>query len=222
MSFFKRKKEKKPEVSYANPHVIEIENFSRDIESFVLFGSSRFLNEHNFGNSDDIKISYLSDDITYSSFLTQMLSTSYKFGLMRVQSNNKDNLRKTLYHNLFNPNVEMFGVVFERRDIKLATMIDAYQFQMDILDVRLPNLKMDKHHYFSGYIEPQSTLVISFFPTEMISSDFSENVKFGNARLSGVNVAPVIIHTTPKLKRMLEGGKTFFNKLKSLFKRKNK
>jgi hypothetical protein len=56
MSFFKHKKEKTPEVSYANPHVIEIENFSRDIESFVLFGSSRFLNEHNFGNSDAIKI----------------------------------------------------------------------------------------------------------------------------------------------------------------------
>ena len=224
MKLFSKKKksniEEEVNSKVSNPFIVQIENTSSEAKPFVLFGSNRFLNEKNFGNSKEIKISYLGENTPYASILTEMLTTSYKIGLIRVQSNNSKNIRQTLGLNMANPNVGMYDVVFEKREIKLAIMMDAYQMQSDIIDVRLPNLKMDKHYYFSGQIEPNSILVISIFPTEIISSGILEEVKYKNARISGTNVAPVIIHTTSRLKRLMQGGTTFLKKLKNLFKKK--
>lgn len=217
MSLFKRKnKVSKANISpmVSNPHIIEIKNKSSEVQDFVLFGSNMHLNEPNFGNNKNICIKYLSDQISYSSFLTEMLTTKYKIGLLRIQSSNIENMIQTLNYNKYNSNVEMFDVVFTRREIKLAIMRDAYQFQNDILDVRLPKIEMDKYHYLHGKIEGESTIVISFFPIEIDETEYRVE------RISGYNVAPVIIHTTSKIKRLLEVGETFLNKLKSLFKRK--
>lgn len=210
------KSEQESERLVSNPFLIQVENTSNSCQEFVLFGSSRFYREPNFGNNDSVKISCLSENTTYASLLADMISTSYQIGLMRVQSNNPKNIRQTLSHNMQNHNAGMYDVVFEQREIKLAIMLDAYQFQSDILDVRLPNLKLDKNHYFSGKIEPKTIIVFSIFPVTV------NGVNYKNERLSGKNVAPVIIQTTSSFKRIIEGSETFLKKFKNLFRKKKK
>ena len=79
-------------------------------------------------------------------------------------------------------------------------MKDAYQYQNDIIDVTKV-VTIDGNSYISFTLLASATLVISMFPVAIVSSKAVLNG--GSAlnsakapRLSGKNVAPVIIQTS--------------------------
>ena len=79
-------------------------------------------------------------------------------------------------------------------------MRDAYQQQSDILDVTKP-LTIDGNTFITFTLLANTTLVISMFPISVVSGkavlNGGQSLNRARApRLSGRNVAPVIIQTT--------------------------
>jgi len=91
----------------------------------------------------------------------------------------------------------------------LSIMRDAYQQQSDIIDVTKP-VTVDGNTYISFTLLNGATLTISMFPIAIISGKAKLNG--GNSlnsarapRLSGKNVAPVIIQTSQDVKGISKG-----------------
>ena len=83
-------------------------------------------------------------------------------------------------------------------------MRDAYQFQSDIIDVTKP-VTIDGNTAITFTLKANAILVISIFPVELISgkSKLNGGTSLARAkapRLSGKNVAPVIIQTSQGVK----------------------
>ena len=88
--------------------------------------------------------------------------------------------------------------------LNLSIARDAYQQQSDILDVTKP-VTIDGNSYVQFTLIASATLVISMFPVEVLSG--KARLNGGNSlnmarapRLSGKNVAPVIIQTAQAVK----------------------
>jgi hypothetical protein len=82
-------------------------------------------------------------------------------------------------------------------------MRDAYQFQNDILDIS-KTITVDGNTQITFPLLPLTDLVISMFPVSVLSSKAVLNGgtslnKAVAPRLSGKNVAPVIINTNQKV-----------------------
>lgn len=212
-------KKKKPLVqidqspSQSVPFIIRIENTSNETQNWILFGSNKFLSIDNFGNNPSVKVSnYSTEHTTYSAILQEFSSSEMKIGLMRFQSEKTSNLTQVISHHKVNNNAGFFDVCYEQRNLSLAIMWDAYQMQSGIVDARAEILINNKTH-LSGTIEAKSVILITLFPVEMVSERIT-NKKFSKPRISGVNVAPVIIH------QVKSATKGWFFKLKNWFKKK--
>ena len=88
-------------------------------------------------------------------------------------------------------------------------MRDAYQQQSDIIDVTKP-VTIDGNTFITFSLLAGAILTISMFPTSVISGKAKLNggtsVNSARApRLSGKNVAPVIIQTTQDVKGITKG-----------------
>lgn len=201
-NFFKKKKEvtfssqeKKPK--YADPYVILIENTTKEVKNWVVFGSNKYLQEENFGSDEGVELSNLGNsEMPYSAILQEFSMTSIKTGFIRFQSEDKKDIAQTISHHT-NRNTNGFynEPNYERRDIFLAIMKDAYQMQDDILDIRPANLLFNAETHLTGTIQPNSRIAISIFPIEVTTH---ETETLANERLSGKNVAPVIVQVSEK------------------------
>ena len=88
-------------------------------------------------------------------------------------------------------------------------MRDAYQFQNDILDVT-KTITVDGNTSITFPLLAGATLVISMFPIAVVSSKAVLNggASYNTARaprLSGKNVAPVIIQTSQDVRGITQG-----------------
>jgi len=88
--------------------------------------------------------------------------------------------------------------------LNLSIARDAYQQQSDILDVTKP-VTVDGNTYITFTLAGSAVFVISAFPVEVMSSKAALNggrsLNSARApRLSGKNVAPVIIQTAQSVK----------------------
>jgi hypothetical protein len=88
--------------------------------------------------------------------------------------------------------------------LNLSIARDAYQQQSDILDVTKP-VTVDGNTYITFALAGSAVFVISMFPVEVMSSKAALNggrsLNMARApRLSGKNVAPVIIQTAQAVK----------------------
>jgi len=173
------------EIDYVSPLVVEIKNTSDEKREWVLFGFNQFNQKPNFGNSEDIKITTL-DGIDYSSYFNSTSKEDYIIGKSRYYSSEKKNIKaKVFYHenNIFNG-------TYTRKQLDLSILMDAYQQQGDIIDFT-KIFNMSASHHLSGTVQPNSTLCITFYPRK-------ENSKI--PRTSGLNCAPVIIHSVSSIK----------------------
>ena len=88
-------------------------------------------------------------------------------------------------------------------------MRDAYQQQSDIIDVSKP-ITVDGNTYLTFTIFPTTYFTISMFPVSILSgkAELNGGAYLNNARaprLSGKNVAPVIIQTTQDVRGITKG-----------------
>ena len=171
--------------SYSHPMVIKIENLSEIPQKFKLFGFGKYGKKKRYGNNKNIKISSLSQH-SYDEYFTQMSEGCLLIKKFRFQSTEVKNLHEKFYHHQ--------SFIFEGKTVKselnLYNLHDAYQFQNDIIDVT-KHWVLTKDTFLSGEIKGKSIFVISlYFDIEGLEIP----------RLSGKNVAPVIIVTESKIK----------------------
>lgn len=199
----------------SNPYIISIENISAEEKNWVIFGSNVNLLALNHGNDLEVKVENKATQTPYSAILVEMISQRIKVGLIRFQSNDKKNIQEDNFIIVEQTNTSgTFQNSVKSSEVPLCIMMDAYQQQGNILDIRV-SFDIDKYTHLTGKISPKSKIIISLFPIE------KENETYDYQRLTGLNVAPVIfqtsIKTTPKTSFW-----AYWSKLKNVFKKTQK
>ena len=185
----------------SDPYVIQYTNTSTSTNSTaILFGYNDYFNSvgGNYGNPVNIVISNLQGG-TYGRLIAQSNNKFFKIGKWRFQSTNASQLSQTLTINHVDANGKQYST-----PLNLSIARDAYQQQSDILDVTKP-VTIDGNSYVTFTLFANTTFVISMFPVEVLSG--KARLNGGNSlnmarapRLSGKNVAPVIIQTAQAVK----------------------
>ena len=148
----------------------------------------------NFGNPAGITITNLQGG-TYGRLIAQSNNKFFKIGKWRFQSASAAQLQQTLQLTHVDANGKQYV-----SPLNLSIMRDAYQQQPDIIDVTKP-VTVDGNTFASFTLIAAATMVISMFPISVISgkAELNGGTLLNRARaprLSGKNVAPVIIQTT--------------------------
>lgn len=182
----------------SDPYVIAVANADVVAHTAVLFGYNDNFNTPNFGNNVLVTLTNLQGG-TYSRLIAQSNNKFFKIGKWRFQSATSAQLQVTL--NILHTDAN--GKTYST-PLNLSIMRDAYQQQADIVDVTKP-VTIDGNTSIQFTILNGATMVISMFPVAVISGKAKLNggssVNSAKApRLSGKNVAPVIIQTTQDVK----------------------
>ena len=178
----------------SDPYVIQYENTTLGTLTAVMFGYNDFFGSATYGNPVGITVTNLQGG-TYSRLLAQSNNKFFKIGKWRFQSANTSQLSQTLTLTHYDANGKQYST-----PLNLSIMRDAYQFQNDILDVTKP-VTVDGNTQITFPLLGATIFVISIFPVEVISGkavlNGGSSLNSARApRLSGKNVAPVIIQTT--------------------------
>ncbi|HRH53151.1 MAG TPA: hypothetical protein PLN38_07495 [Chitinophagales bacterium] len=197
-------------VAVSDPYVVQYANNCAVATTAVLFGYNDFGTATNYGNSTNITITNVQTGAVgtaaggYSRIISQSNNKFFKIGKWRFQSTTTGQLQVTLniYH------VDANGKQYVT-PLNLSIMRDAYQQQSDIIDVT-KQVTVDGNTYCTFTLLASSTIVISMFPIAVISGKAKLNgghsVNSARApRLSGKNVAPVVIQTTQNVKGIAKG-----------------
>jgi len=182
---------------------IQYENTTTDDLTAVIFGYNDNFGTANFGNPAGIVITNLQGG-TYGRLIAQSNNKFFRIGKWRFQSAASAQLQQTVTLTHFDANGKQYS-----SPLNLSIMRDAYQFQSDILDITKV-VTIDGNSQVSFTLLASTTMVISMFPTSVISGKAKLNgghsLNSAKApRLSGKNVAPVVIQTTQDVKGITKG-----------------
>jgi len=182
----------------SDPYVIQYTNTTAGNVTAILFGYNDYFGATNYGNPAAIVITNLQGG-TYGRLIAQSNNKFFKIGKWRFQSTTASQLSQTLTIFHVDANGKQYST-----PLNLSIARDAYQQQSDILDVTKP-VTIDGNSYVQFTLIASATLVISMFPVEVLSG--KARLNGGNSlnmarapRLSGKNVAPVIIQTAQAVK----------------------
>ena len=186
----------------SDPYVLQFQNTTTAQATAYIFGYNDYFATYAAQNSS-FTITSLQGG-TYSRMIAQSNNKPFKIGKFRFQSTTSANIATTFVIN----HVDANGKVMQT-PVNLSIMRDAYQQQSDIVDVSRP-VTVDGNTYLTLPVSGSSTVVISMFPTSVISPKAKLNGgAFDNSakapRLSGKNVAPVIIQTTQDVRGITKG-----------------
>ena len=181
-------------VAVSDPYVIQYQNTNTVDVTAYLFGYNDYFGATNYGNTTGVAITNLQGG-TYGRLIAQSQNKPFKIGKWRFQSATASQLQQTLSINHVDANGKQYSV-----PLNLSIMRDAYQQQSDIIDVTKP-VTVDGDTYISFTLKASTTFVISMFPVAILSGKAKLNGgAYDNTarapRLSGKNVAPVIIQTS--------------------------
>lgn len=196
-------------VQVSDPYVIQYTNTVAVPAICTLFGYNDYFDgtlTPNFGNPATVTITNLQTGTTagYTRMVAQSNNKFFKIGKWRFQSSNLAQLQITLNITHVDANGKQYIT-----PLNLSIMKDAYQQQSDIIDVT-KQVTIDGNTYINFSLLASTTFVISMFPIEVISGKAKLNggTSLNSAvapRLSGKNVAPVIIQTSQNVKGIAKG-----------------
>lgn len=184
-------------VGVSDPYVISYYNSATTNVTAILFGYNDYFGAANYGNTG-ITLTNLQGG-TYGRLIAQSNNKFFKIGKWRFQCSNASQLQQTLTINHVDANGKQYST-----PLNLSIMRDAYQQQSDILDVTKP-VTVDGNTFITFPLIAGQTFVISMFPVAVLSGKAKLNGgSYDNTarapRLSGKNVAPVIIQTSQSVK----------------------
>ena len=187
----------------SDPYVIQYVSTALVTSTAVIFGYNDNFNSATFGQPALVTVTSLMGG-TYGRLLAQSNNKFFKIGRWRFQSTTVGQLSQTLTLNHFDANGKQYST-----PLNLSIMRDAYQFQNDILDVT-KTITVDGNTSITFPLLANATMVISMFPVAVISGKAVLNggASYNTARaprLSGKNVAPVIIQTSQGVAGMSKG-----------------
>ena len=192
-------------LAVSDPYVIQYDNTNPGSVTAYLFGYNNYYYDvppaGNFGNPAGVIVTNLQTGTTagYAQLLAQSNNKFFRVGKWRFQCTTPAQLQVTLNINHVDANGKQYST-----PLNLSIMRDAYQQQSDIIDVTKP-VTVDGNTFISFTLLGSSVFTISIFPVAMISGKAKLNggTSLNTARaprLSGKNVAPVIIQTTQGVK----------------------
>lgn len=182
----------------SDPYVIQYANTTTNDVTAYMFGFNDYSGTANFGNPTAVVLTNLQGG-TYGRLFNQAQGKNFKVGKWRFQSSTASQLQQTVTINHVDANGKTYTV-----PLNLSVMLDAYQFQSTILDITKV-VTVDGNTFLSFTLKASATLVISVYPVAVLSGKAALNggKTYNTAkapRLSGKNVAPVIIQTTQDVK----------------------
>ncbi len=187
----------------SDPYVVSYQNTDVVPHTAILYGYNDNFGAPNYGNNALVIITNLQGG-TYGRLIAQSNNKFFKIGKWRFQCTTPAQLQVTMNINHVDANGKT-----QSTPMNLSIMRDAYQQQSDIIDVTKP-VTVDGNTYISFTLLNGATLTISMFPIAIISGKAKLNG--GNSlnsarapRLSGKNVAPVIIQTSQDVKGISKG-----------------
>ncbi len=189
----------------SDPYVIQFQNTTTATVTAYLFGFNLYNGVTNYGNNVATVITNLQNStVGYGGLFNQSQNKDFKIGKWRFQSTTASQLQQTLSINHVDANGKQYSV-----PLNLSIMVDAYQYQSTVLDVTKP-VTVDGNTYISFPLLGSSTMVISMFPVSILSGKAQLNggqaLNTAKApRLSGKNVAPVIIQTSQSVQGISKG-----------------
>lgn len=190
----------------SDPYVIQYNNTDVVPHTAILFGYNDYFNVANFGNNATVIITNLQTGTIagYGRMIAQSNNKFFVIGKWRFQCTTAAQLQVTLNINHVDANGKTYTT-----PLNLSIMRDAYQQQSDIIDITKP-VTIDGNTFITFNLLAGAILTISMFPTSVISGKAKLNggtsVNSARApRLSGKNVAPVIIQTTQDVKGITKG-----------------
>jgi hypothetical protein len=193
-------------VSVSDPYVIQYDNTALVPITAILFGYNDFFNQPNFGNPVLTIITNLQTGTIagYGRMIAQSNNKFFKIGKWRFQCTTPAQLQITLNITHVDANGKQYTT-----PLNLSIMRDAYQQQADIIDVS-KTVVIDGNTFITFTLLAGAVFTISMFPVSVISGKAKLNggtsVNSARApRLSGKNVAPVIIQTTQNVKGIAKG-----------------
>lgn len=187
----------------SDPYVIQYANTTTSDVTAYLFGYNDYFGVSNYGNPVAAVITNLQGG-TYGRLIAQSNNKNFKIGKWRFQSSTASQLQQTLQIYHVDANGKQYSV-----PMNLSIEKDSYQQQSDILDVTKV-VTVDGNTYLSFTLKGSATLVITMFPVAIVSNkaELNGGRQLNTARaprLSGRNVAPVIIQTTQDVKGITKG-----------------
>jgi hypothetical protein len=186
----------------SDPYVIQYYNSAATQATATLFGYNDYFGAVNYNNGT-ILLTNLQGG-TYGRLIAQSNNKFFKIGKWRFQSTNSQQLQITMVINHVDANGKSMTT-----PLNLSIMRDAYQQQSDIIDVTKP-VTIDGNSFIQFTIYPTTYFTISMFPVSILSgkAELNGGAYLNQARaprLSGKNVAPVIIQTTQDVRGITKG-----------------
>jgi len=187
----------------SDPYVIQYQNTTAGQLTATLFGYNDNFGTANFGNNVGIVITNLQGG-SYGRLLAQSNNKFFKIGKWRFQSTNSQQLQITVSVNHVDANGKTMS-----SPLNLSIMRDAYQQQSDIIDLTRA-VTIDGNSFLTFPLLANTFLTISMFPVSILSgkAELNGGAYLNSARaprLSGKNVAPVIIQTTQDVRGITKG-----------------
>jgi len=182
----------------SDPYVIQYAETSGADVTAILFGYNDYFGAANFGNAATTTITNLQGG-TYSRLVAQSNNKFFKIGKWRFQCDDAAQLQQTLSLTHVDANGKQYST-----PLNLSIMRDAYQQQPDIIDVT-KLVTVDGNTFITFTLKANAVLTISMFPVAVVSGkaklNGGQSLNRARApRLSGKNVAPVIIQTSQNVK----------------------
>lgn len=177
------------------PYVIQVENFSEEIEYVDLFSFNHSFYKPNFGVPEKVFIKNLmSSSGSYPQLCAEISQKPVKIGKWRFASNTQAQIKRTIQI------IHANGDGREQSSpVNLAVFMDSYQQQPDIIDLTKIS-SLDGNATIRIPILPGAKLTITAFPIAIYSpisllnkGDLIAPKK--PVMLSGRNAAPVIIQS---------------------------
>jgi hypothetical protein len=182
----------------SDPYVIQYTETSGADVTAYLFGYNDYFGATNYGNLATTTVTNLQGG-TYGRLIAQSNNKFFKIGKWRFQCSDAAQLQQTLSLNHVDANGKQYST-----PLNLSIMRDAYQQQADIIDIT-KMVTVDGNTYITFTLKASAVLTISMFPVAVVSGkaklNGGQSLNRARApRLSGKNVAPVIIQTSQNVR----------------------
>ena len=182
----------------SDPYVIQYAETSGADVAATMFGFNDNFGAANFGNVATTTITNLQGG-TYGRLIAQSNNKFFKIGKFRFQCDDAAQLQQTVSIQHVDGNGKQYTT-----PMNLSILRDAYQQQADIIDVT-KMVTIDGNTEMNFTLKANAVLTISMFPVAVVSgkAELNGGVALNRARaprLSGKDVAPVIIQTSQNVR----------------------